>query len=295
MKMKLLLIIGMIVISPVAFVSASRSDSTLRGETLRGDSQSPQDEANQTIKPVEASSTVGFPRLIYQHVIPGSKVVAKPIVDRTQQVLVRIVDTYPHGTSFRYDIEYQGLEPGQYNIADYLAREDGSSESIPPINVEIRSLLGDGQVVPSDLPQIDSRFRNYYSPTLIGLGVVWVAGLIVILFFGRHRKKRIQAAARPRTVADRLRPLIDLAAAGELTSQQSAELERVLSAFWCKKLGLSELSANDLRERLRGHQEASRLLEQIDIWLHRPSTDRGEQVDVNEMLEPYRSMRDEEV
>ena len=59
---------------------------------------------------------------------------SKPLDDRRAPVVLRIVDVYPHGTAFRYDLEYYGLEPGTFDLRDYLRRKDGSSTAdLPPI------------------------------------------------------------------------------------------------------------------------------------------------------------------
>ena len=69
-------------------------------------------------------STVGYPKRISQLVIEGSEVIAKPISDKTQAMIVRIVETFPHAENFRYDIEYKSFEAGKYNIAEFLTRKD---------------------------------------------------------------------------------------------------------------------------------------------------------------------------
>lgn len=240
-------------------------------------------------------STVGFPKIIYQKVIEGPKLIAKPMRDKGQPVVIRIVKTYPHFDHFRYDIEYRGLEPGNYNISDYLTREDGSDVAIEPVNVKVNSILGPGQVVPYQLPPTKSRYSSFYLPIMLALGTLWVAGLLMILFYGRGKKKRPSNEAKKVTVAERIQPLLDAAAAGELNSQQQAELERVLSSFWSKKLRLEHLPADQLRQQLRGHSEASVLLDQIDTWIHKPGGNGSAQVDVNRILEPYRTMNYEDV
>ena len=40
-------------------------------------------------------------------------------------VVVRIADVYPHGSAFRYDLVYYGLEPGDYDLTEFLRRKDG--------------------------------------------------------------------------------------------------------------------------------------------------------------------------
>jgi hypothetical protein len=117
----------------------------------------------------------------------------------------------------------------------------------------------------------------------------------MILFYGRGKRKRPRHEKENLTVADRLRPLIDSAIAGKLDSRAQAELERVLSSFWSKKLRLTHLPADKLREHLRGHSEASQLLNQIDSWLHKPKSDPSNPINVNEILRPYQTMNYDDV
>ena len=173
-----------------------------------------------TFDPSQLESTIGFPKRINQKVIKGSKLVAKPMRDKGQPIVVRIVDTYTHGDHFRYDIEYRGLEPGEYNIADFLIREDGSDTPVDPINVKVNSILGPGQVVPYRLPPKRNRYSSIYLPIMLALGAVWVGGLLIILFYGRGKKKRPSGEAKKVTVAERIEPLLDATATGKLDSQQ---------------------------------------------------------------------------
>lgn len=251
------------------------------------------DQQGQPASNDERTTSVGFPKLILQHVIPGPKVVAKPIANRAQPVIVRIVETYTHGSGFRYDIEYKALEPGSYDVADFLAREDGSETAIPEIAVNVYPILAADEVRPYILPLFKSPFRSYYLPLLLVIGAIWVAGLLMILFYGRGKTKRPISEQKQLTVAERMRPLIDAAIAGELTTQQQAELERVLTGFWSKKLRLNHLSADALRQKLREHAEASLMLNQIDYWLHRPATDPANAIDVNALLQPYQTIDDD--
>ena len=295
------LLVSLTVASSPAFAQDSSTQNSSTEKTA------PANEAAEETGPTESpiiykaaedksafESTVGFPKLIFQHVIRGSKVVAKPITDPAQAMIIRIVETYPHGSDFRYDIEYKGLEPGKYNLADYLKRETGE-EAIPAIPVTIKSLLGPGQIKPGDPPTVSSEFRSYYLPMLLVAAAGWLGGLLMILFYGRGKTKRPESHQVKVTVADRMRPLIDAAVAGKLNSKEQAELERVLSSFWSKKLRLGHLPADQLRERLRNHPEASVMLNQIDSWLHRPATDQSNQVDVGKILEPYQSVNYEEI
>ncbi len=243
----------------------------------------------------EYSSTVGYPEQIRQLVIAGPELKVKPIENRKQPILVRLIETWAHGSDFRYDIEFTGLEPGTFDLGEYLEPvvANDSNWTAPAIRVTILALLPPGQVEPSELAIRENRFKSYYLATLVVGGVVWVAGLFSILFSGRGKIFRSQFEAKQVTVADRLKPLMEKAAAGELTTSEKAELERVLVAFWRKKLRLEHLSATDLRKKLREHAEAGKMLEQLDRWLHQPAND--DVFDVEELIKPYQSVNYDEI
>ena len=236
----------------------------------------------------EREGNVGYPSRIDQIVIPGSELVPINIVDRKQPMILRVVETFPHGDHFRYNLEYTGLEPGTYNLIDYLKRSDNTDVSdLPEIMVTINSVLPEGQTLPADLPAVKSRYNHFYLAMLVLGGALWLAGLLAILFARTGREKRPEAKHTTVTVADRLKPLIDQAIAGELRTPEAAELERVLNAFWSKKLRLQHLTADQLRKKLRQHTDASKLLNAMDHWLHRPDADPN--VDVAALLQPYQS------
>src|SRR5262245_44239641 len=77
-------------------------------------------------------SPVGVGSRVEQVIIPGTEVEVVPHEDRKLPIRLRIVAIYPHGTAFRYDLEYQGLEPGKFDLRDYLRRKDGSPLAEPP-------------------------------------------------------------------------------------------------------------------------------------------------------------------
>jgi hypothetical protein len=236
------------------------------------------------------SSTVGLPARIEGLVLPGPELEVKPLADRRSPVVVRIVRTSPHGTAFRYDLEYHGLEPGKYDLKEYLRRKDGSSAAdLPAIAVEIVSVLPPGQVQPNELEPKPPPRLGGYQLTLLVAGVFWVLGLLVILFVGRRKRvAEEQAAARPRTLADHLRPLVEGALAGRLAPTQLAELERTLLIYWERRLHLGTRKPAEAIAELRRHPEAGPLLRQLEAWLHRPGPAAG--VDVAALLKPYQDI-----
>jgi hypothetical protein len=233
-------------------------------------------------------STVGMPGHIDQIVLPGSELEVKPLDDRRKPIVLRIVNSFPHGTAFRYDLVYYGLDPGEFDLKDYLRRKDGSkTDDLPSLLVQIRPVLPPGQIQPNKLESLPVPFLGGYRTLLAAAALVWVAGLLAILFVGGKRKAAPVVPARPLTVADVLRPLVEKAVSGGLSPVELAELERTLLVYWRRRLNLEHRQPAEAIALLRAHPEAGPLLEQLEIWLHRPST--GDPVDVAALLEPYRN------
>jgi hypothetical protein len=238
-------------------------------------------------------SSVGMPARIDQLVLPGPELEVKPLEDRKLPVVLRIVAAYPHGSNFRYDLVYYGLDPGTFDLKDYLRRKDGSSTAnLPNLRVTITALLPPGQIEPHALEMAGTPWLGGYGQLLVIVSAAWIVGLlggIAWLVRGRLRKAKAQAAgAKPITLADRLRPLVGQAVAGKLTHSQCADLERSLLAYWRKRLQLEDTSPVQSIAFMRRHAEAGPLLEQLEIWLHRPGP--PDNVNVAVLLEPYQNL-----
>ncbi len=89
-------------------------------------------------------------------------------------------------------------------------------------------------------------------------------------------------------MADRLAPWIARGQAGKLTPGECAELERTLLAYWRHRLDLSNHRPVEVFARLRTHGEAGPLLDQLEVWLHKPGP--SQKLDLAALLEPYRAL-----
>ncbi len=236
--------------------------------------------------------TVGAPGFIEQINLPGTELAAKPLTDDRTPIVVRIVKTFPHGDSFRYDIAFQGLEPGKYNLADYLIRKDGSSvDDLPEIEIEILSLLPPGQIEPNELESGLLPRLGGYKNLMIVMVIFWVLVLIGLVFLGRKRKQKPVPVATETTLADLLKPRLELALKNKLDRQQFAELERMLFAFWRRQLKLESVSAEQAIAKIKTDAKAGPLMKQLERWIHSPQHDQ--QVSLAELLKPYESMSSE--
>jgi hypothetical protein len=263
------------IIVVTAFASAARP----------GDEKTPKPDKAPALLP----TTVGLPGQLKQVVLPGTELEAKPWADKSP-VMVQIEAVYPHGSDFRYDIVYQGLEPGEFDLRDYLRRKDASSTAnLPPLVFKVSTVLPPGQVEPNAPSFAALPWLGAYRLMLGAVAVVWLAAMIWVLY-PRRRLKGATAAneLRPTSLADRLRPLVAQAKAGEVEPAQLAQLERALVTYWRRKLSMREMPLAQAISELRKHADAGPLISQLEAWLHRPSGNSA--VDVNALLTPYENL-----
>ena len=230
---------------------------------------------------IEGDVAVTLPRGDYQ---------PRPLDDRTPLILRVEKITAATGGRFTYQFHYIGFEAGDYQLADYLVRPDGSlAKEIGDEVVHVRSTL------PADFsgalnPYFPRPFPWFggYRMFLWMLGLLWVAGIAAFAWFGR--KKHIVVApvvvVPPPSYADRMRPLVEAAAAGSLTTDGQAELERLMTGFWREKLALPEQRMADALAALKRHTDAGALLRALERWLHRPGG--ATRAEITGLLEPYR-------
>jgi hypothetical protein len=227
--------------------------------------------------------------------LPGSLLHAKPVTDKAP-LLLRIASTQPapRREDVWYDLRYMGLVPGQHDLKNYLVRADGSpTGELPSIPVNVLGLLPEDHK--GELVRANSARWPFFGGYRILMGAVaglWAAMFVPLIFY--RRKKRAQIVAPPpvrKTVADRLRPLIDQAARGTLSVEEKGKLERMLLWYWQQRLDLTADSPADAIAALRRHDKAGELLRALEEWLHRrPGT--ATTTDVNALLAPYRDVPD---
>lgn len=233
-----------------------------------------------------APPTVGMEGRIEVLLPPGLQAA---IATNKSSVLLRVASTRPHGAQVHYDLRYIGRVPGTHDLRWQLIDTNGSvATNLPPLLVEVAGILPkvhNGWLEDRALPA-PSLFGGYRT-ILATIIVVWALLLFPLVLL---RRRRIVAAgpvtpAGP-TLADRLKPLVESAAAGTLSADGKASLERMLINHWQRQLQLEVLTGEGLIHRLRAHDEAGRLLRALEDWLHRPPG--SVVVNVDELLAPYR-------
>ena len=244
---------------------------------------------NNTQVPSDRKVSVGAPGKIEQLLLPGSELEPKPIVDDRTPIIVRIIASFPHGDSYRYDLSYQGLEPGVYDLAEFLIRKDGTStENLPPIRVEILSLLPPGQIEPNELETgILPRLGGYRILIIVAL-TLWLVVLIGLIFYRPRKSSAVVDEVKPLSLAELLQPRLQKASQQQLSQHEFAELERMLIGFWRRRLGLESVTVAEALVKIKADAKAGPLVKQIQLWLHSPHRDQD--VDLKELLEPYQHL-----
>lgn len=229
--------------------------------------------------------------------------IALPLADLTTRpgdhrvpVLLRVAATQPHGTLTRYDLRYTGRVPGTHDLRDYLFTADGlPAKNLPTLNVTVAGLLPNPHNgwLEEQAHQSPSLFGGYRALLAICVGF-WVVAFFIIWRSGRRTRSVAPAASilREPTFAERIRPLVERAAAGTLSADEKARLERMLITHWQHRLNLTDANGDELILQLRQHAEAGVLLRALEDWLHRPPG-RGD-VRVEEILAPYARVTDSE-
>lgn len=225
--------------------------------------------------------------------LPLAGLTTKP-GDHRAPMLLRVAHTQPHGTLTRYDLRYIGRVPGQQDLRKYLFTADGlPATNLAALNVTIAGLLPNPHNgwLEEQAQQAPSLFGGYRM-TIAVVIALWIAAFFVIWRSGRRTKVVANTASiqREPTFAERIRPLVERAAAGKISADEKATLERMLITHWQRRLNLTNTAGDELIHRLREHAEAGVLLRALEDWLHRPPG-RGE-VRVEEFLAPYKQLTD---
>jgi hypothetical protein len=246
------------------------------------------------------SASVGMPVSVRDLVLPGGALEPVPATPDAP-VVVRMDAARPHGDGFRYDLEVYALEPGEYDLGDWLrARGSGATSprtaqrGLPALPFRVHALLPPGQVEPRALAPGRVPLLGGYRVALVLGAVLWLGGLAGIVWLARRRRRarmpQAAATAPVRTRAEHVQALAARALAGELDGDGRAALERALIALWTERLALAALPAAEALAVLETHPEAGPVLAGLERWLHRPDAppmEPGDPGELAELLAPY--------
>ena len=214
----------------------------------------------------------------------------KPMDDRTPLILrLDRINSAANGR-FTYVFHYICFEPGSYKLADYLIQSDGTpATDLGETPIQVKSILPpnfQGQL--NRLSTKPFPALGGYRMMLGGLAVLWLCGLPALIWLGRKKKVAAveEVIAPAPTYAERMRPFVEAAAAGELTASGQAQLERLMTGYWREKIARPGQRMSEVLAQLKGHPEAGSLLRALERWLHKPGG--ASRSEIEGLLEPYR-------
>ena len=181
--------------------------------------------------------SVGVVAEIDSVTLPGTELEGRALFNDAPMV-VHVKNVFAHGDSFRYDLRYQGFEPGEHDLSKWLVRKDGSStDDLPEIPVKIRSVLPPGQQKPNDIESAKLPSVGGYTLLATIVAVAWALGLLGLIFIGRPRKNR-----QPKRVTfSNFNEFVDRFHRG-VVSRPFAELPRHATAQVQAKLDVGEFA-----------------------------------------------------
>lgn len=177
-----------------------------------------------------------------------------------------------------YDVRYIVNREGTFDLKDYLIAEDGRAlEGLPSFQFH-----GD----PKLSKQLDTRIQEteevtidvggHYYATLTGLGIAWIAWLLLLIFYKRGKTPPLVALGPPEpTPAELLRAFLGQLEAGTLDAAGKARLEMMLLRHWRGQLASPGTTMSATLDEIRRNEETGALQRRLQNWLHQPASAVG--------------------
>lgn len=197
---------------------------------------------------------------------------------RGASVNLRIADQVQNGRVRVYDIRYVISLPGEFDLTKYLTSTDGRPiDDLPPFPVRgLTSLTKDIETRIQEIENVGVHIWHGYYESLAGMGVLWAAWLMGLIFIGRpKRPPKPPPAPRQPSLVERIDRLLAAMAQGELTVEEKACLEAMLLNHWREQLRLGgQRMAVSCRD-IEASRELGRTYGRLQAWLHNPRAGVG--------------------
>ncbi len=225
----------------------------------------------------------------------GKALQAKPQRDSDAAIVLRLSKT--PGDLNAYEARFLGSREGNYDLRELVEHIDGSEVvDLPPVLVEIVSTLPKDKR--SDLfkaATFHPKVWGGYRLSICLLGLIWFC-IPAVVFIKKHLQPKPlltpPIVEKALTFADRLKPLVESAAAGTLSVREKGRLELLLLHYWRERMSLQEVDMVTAIGQMRLHPEAGRLVTTVERWLHHSESAVGTEncspEFILELLKPYR-------
>ena len=240
----------------------------------------------------EQQAPLGYPIELNDIYIAGPEVEPIPRRDHSSSVVVRILSIQEAKDGFRYDMSVYGLDPGTYDLVDYLQTKPAGEKlaGVKPIEITITNRHPlETLPKPGELELTAPGKLGGYRTLMIVLVALWAIGLFVLIFYRKRNSEVNEVKEHQPSVHENLHQLVTAASKGELDEAEQANLERLIIGHWKREIPeLDEMAPAKALIKLRSHKKASPLILKLEEWLHAPNP----QVELSELkplLEPFRN------
>lgn len=234
----------------------------------------------------ENKTSVGVGLVIEGIEISGSKVIPIPRADYQVPIVLRIVSAEQTEEGYTYSLHAEGLDPGNYDLAKYLKREDNTPLEVDVIPFEVNSILANKLDEPRKLTSTKPEGIGGYTTLLWVLGILWLLVLLGMIFYKKRSDLPAEDQAPPPTLTEKITALLKQSNNDKLNTENQAQLERLLIGHWMEKF--PELKDKPMSESLtflRNNEESSPMIRSVERWLH-----SGKEVtddEIRDTLAPY--------
>lgn len=211
--------------------------------------------------------------------IPGERIEATPVDERAPAVVrVEPVAETPAGTV--YEIDFIGLEPGEYDVTRYLRTLGGAPPEIEPRVLAIqRKLPADFRGEILALERRVEMSLAWYRPTAVAVSILWGLCLPLLVLMGRRKPEPEHAPPPPApTVRERLKALVD-----QIGDDQGKEawqrLEATVIGYLADSRRIPSARAFEQFLALKSDPVAGPVIREFEHCLHSPGGRGREELD----------------
>ena len=170
-----------------------------------------------------------------------------------------------------YDVRYLVNREGDYDLRDYLTSESGAVldglpvfkfHGDPKMSKELEARI-------KETEQVGVQVGGRYYTKLTVLGIVWLACLYPLIFWGRPRRVSAAPVAAPLTEAEELHGLLGRLRAGTLDASGQARMEMILLRCWREGLLRADAPMPEVLAAVAKDGRTAENLRRLQAWLYR--------------------------
>jgi hypothetical protein len=171
-----------------------------------------------------------------------------------------------------YDVRYIVNRAGDFDLKNYFRFTDGRPvDGLPSFKVRgLERLSKDIEARIAETEDTSIALQAWYYETLVVLGVLWIAWLLLLIFWPRRHVKAAPVEMGGATLADQIRGYLEQFEAGTLDARQQAQLELMIFRQWRAQRGMDDVHMAESLAKFRADPEVAQAYAELENWMHHP-------------------------